>query len=383
MRPLNGVDAQWHQVEIPSEVFSKVQPTLSDIRIFGITESNDTIEAPYILKIASETLSRDPIAFKRINTSNTAEAYFYTFEVHTENAMNHIKLGFDTKNFDWRIRLEGSQNQKDWFGIVDDYRILSIHNAQTDFEYTELDFPNSKYEFYRIQINAKNDPKLNKATLYQETRTLGESVDYKIKDFKISEDSKKKQTEILVSLSETVAISQLKLNVKSKFDYYRPIRISYVSDSTKTEKAWVYSYRNLTTGTLNSLENNNFKFKSTILQKLKVTIDNDNNQALDIKSASIKGYKHSLTARFTEQASYYMVYGNSIAHKPQYDITQFADKIPDGPSKIKVGDEEFLEKLQTSATTVPLFENKIWLWAIMLVVIGLISWLTLEMLRKK
>lgn len=382
MRPLNGIDAQWHQVEISAEIFSKVKPNLSDIRIFGITESNDTIEAPYILKVASETLSKNSIAFNKINSSNTTEGYFYTFEVPTEDAVNNIKLGFDTKNFDWRIKLEGSQDQKNWFEIVDDYRILSLHNAQTDFEFTELAFSDSKYEYYRLQINAESDPKLNKATLYQETRTEGESVDYQIEDFKIEENTNKNQIEISISLAQAVPVSQLKINVEDKFDYYRPIRISYVSDSTKTEKGWVYSYRNLTSGTLNSLEDNNFKYNSTILQKLKVTIDNADNQPLDITSVSAKGYKHHIIARFTEPATYYLVYGNRTANKPKYDIARFTAKIPDSPSQIKVGDEQALEKAKTNGIA-PLFENKIWLWGIMLVVIVLIGWLTLGMLRKK
>ncbi|MGO3262716.1 MAG: DUF3999 family protein [Mesonia sp.] len=382
MRPLNGIDAQWHQVEISSEIFSNVRPDLSDIRIFGITESNDTIEAPYILKVAAETLSRNSIAFKQINSSHTSEGYFYTFEVPTADAVNHIKLDFDTKNFDWRVKLEGSQDQKNWFEIVDDYRILSLHNAQTDFEFTELAFPASKYEFYRLQINAENDPKLNQAKLYQETRTEGETIDYQIKDFKVDENSNKNKTEISIRLAEAVPVSQLRINLEEQFDYYRPIHISYVSDSTKTDKGWVYSYRNLKTGTLNSLEDHNFKFNSTILQKLKVTISNGDNQPLNITSASAKGYEHNLTARFTEPTNYYLVYGNPTASKPQYDIARFTDKIPATSSLLNLGDEQVLEKTQTERMA-PLFENKIWLWAIMLIVIVGIGWLTLGMLRKK
>lgn len=357
MRTLNGIDAQWHEVELSSEIFSKVKPNLSDIRIFGITENNDTIEAPYIFKVASETLSRHPIAFNRINTSNTAVGYFFTFKVPTKDAVNHIKLDFDTKNFDWRVRLEGSQDQKNWFEILDDYRILSLHNTQTDFEFTELVFPDSKYEYYRLQINAESHPKLNKAILYQETFTEGESVDYQVKNFKIDENSNKNETEISVSLAQAVPVSQLKINLKDKFDYYRPIRISYVSDSTKPEKAWAYRYRNLTAGTLNSLEDNNFKFNSTILQRLKVLIDNGDNQPLDITSVSAKGYTHNLIARFTEPATYYLAYGNPTAKKPQYDIARFTDKIPKAPSQIKIGDEQTLEKAKTSGIA-PLLKIK-------------------------
>lgn len=88
---------------------------------------------------------------------------------------------------------------------------------------------------------------------------------------------------------------------------------------------------------------------------------------LDVKSFSIKGYKHGLTARFTEPATYYLVYGNPTLGKPQYDIARFTDKNPAAPSQIKLGDEQTLAKAKTNGIA-PLFENKIWLWGIMLVV---------------
>ena len=50
-RELKGVDEQWHKVILPNEIFGKSSQNLTDIRIFGLPENNDTIEAPYLLQL--------------------------------------------------------------------------------------------------------------------------------------------------------------------------------------------------------------------------------------------------------------------------------------------------------------------------------------------
>jgi hypothetical protein len=86
--------------------------------------------------------------------------------------------------------------------------------------------------------------------------------------------------------------------------------------------------------------------------------------------------------RFTQPANYFLVYGNDRATVPRYDIQQFAAKIPDNPPLITLGNER-----QHSTTTLterlPLFQNKIWLWSIMALIVGILGWFTLSMMRKK
>ncbi|MGS0524577.1 hypothetical protein ACU8V7_04590 [Zobellia nedashkovskayae] len=50
---LKGISEQWHTMTLSNQVFHNTNDNLSDIRVYGLTES-DTLEAPYILKVASE-----------------------------------------------------------------------------------------------------------------------------------------------------------------------------------------------------------------------------------------------------------------------------------------------------------------------------------------
>jgi len=179
-----------------------------------------------------------------------------------------------------------------------------------------------------------------------------------------------------------VRVSQLSIRISANFDYYRPLTIQYLSDSVKTEKGWKYSYRTLANGTLNSMEENTFKFRSTTVRKLKIIIHNDDNQPLSVEAIEAKGYEHQLIARFTDRATYYLTYGNQRAARPNYDIQRFSSSIPAALTPLELGEEVTLEKAKLP-TAKPLFENQAWLWGIMLVIILLLGGFSVNMMRKK
>jgi hypothetical protein len=380
-RELKGVADQWHKIILPNELFGKTSQNLTDVRIFGLTESNDTIEAPYLLRLTTEKISSKDVVFKTLNASHSDKGYYFTFEIPTIESINQIKLDFNQENFDWRITLEGSQDQNEWFTVAENYRILSIKNNQTDFQFTKLAFPSSKYRFFRVFIDSKEKPELSVASITQNDITDGSFRKYNVKKFNAKENKQTKQTEIDVELELPVRVSSINIGVSDTFDYYRPVTIEYLTDSFKTEQGWKYNYSILTSGTLNSIEKNEFQFGSTTVQKLKIYIDNQDNQPLTIETIGVKGYIHELIARFIDQASYYLTYGNKRTGRPNYDIERFTDNIPETLTTLDLGDELTIEKEEVLVTD-PLFKNKTWLWTIMTVIILLLGWFSVKMIRK-
>ena len=62
-RAIEGIDNQWHQIILPETMYEKVKSNFSDIRIYGITPENDTIEVPYLLKIATSKREIENVNF--------------------------------------------------------------------------------------------------------------------------------------------------------------------------------------------------------------------------------------------------------------------------------------------------------------------------------
>ena len=380
-RELKRISGQWHRISLPNEIFGKISNNLNDLRIIGVTASNDTVEAPYLLRSTSEKLSEKQIPFKLLNVSINENRYYFTFEIPTSDPINQIDLHFKQQNFDWKVKLEGSQNQNEWFTLIDNYRIISIKNQLTDFHFTKLTFPDSKYRFFRISFTSKEKPELTATSITQNENESGTYRNYPVRKINITENTKARQTEIDLELQLPVPVNQLKIDIKDNYDYYRPITITYLTDSFKTQQGWKYNYKTLTSGIVNSGGENEFTFNGTITQKLKIYIHNQDNTPLKIGKIQTNGHVYELFARFTEPATYFLVYGNKNAKKPNYDISRFTEKIPKTLTEIELGNEQTI-KSGKQQSSVPLFQNKIWLWVIMTVIIILLGWFSLNMIRK-
>jgi hypothetical protein len=211
-------------------------------------------------------------------------------------------------------------------------------------------------------------------------RVDGNLASYKVQSTKI--ETVKKETIIEIGLQSVVPVCFVDIKIKDGFDYYRPVRIEYLADSVNTEKGWKFTYFNVESGTVNSFEKNEFRFSSTFAKRFRIVIDNQDNKPLTIDSVSVKGYKYELKARFTESAKYFIFYGNKDTYAPSYDIALFTDKIPAKISALNLGNEQFIGK-EVKQKGNPLFQNKLWLWGIMLVIIALLGWFSLKMIKNR
>ncbi len=376
---VSGITEQWHRITLPDAAFEKISPDMNDLRIYGIT-ANDTLEAPYLLLVGTEKKRRKKIDFKLLNASSNDKGHYFTYEIPSSETINEIQLDFENENFDWKIRLEGSHDQQEWFTILKEYRILSIKNEQTDYSFTDLNFANSKYRFYRLLVKSGKKPALSTANISLDAKIDANYRDYGIAYTNIKNENK--QTLIDIDLKKRLPVSFLKINVSDTFDYYRPYTISYRSDSVATEKGMKFMYTDIQSGTLNPIEKNELHFTGILAQKLRITVQNYDNQPLNIEEIEAKGNVHELAVRFTEPADYYLAYEKTNARKPQYDISRATSKIPENLSDLKLGEEQVILKKRTPVIS-PLFENKIWLWAIMGTVILVLGAFTLKMMRKK
>lgn len=381
-RELLGITDQWHAVVLEEDIFGKISPNLSDIRIFGITAGNDTIEAPYLPKLKKEKIVSKDVNFNLLNSTHQEKGYYFTLEVPTEEAVNQLKLNFGQENFDWKLKLEGSQNQQEWFTIVDDYRILSIKNEETNFQFTKVVFPSTRYRFFRLLIKNKENPNLIAVKAELSEIGNGHFINYPIRIVKIRQNKPLKMTEIEVDLKSPALVSHIKFDIKNNFDYYRPISIFYVTDSIQIAQGWKYIYQPLASGTLNSIDKNEFKFESTILKKLKINIQNHDNEPLTIIKLSTKGYVYELITRFTEPATYFLTYGNNKVRKPDYDIERFISIVPDTLKVLSLGKEQLIDKKDYQLKE-GLFKNKNWLWITMTVVILVLGWFSIKMIKSK
>ena len=205
---------------------------------------------------------------------------------------------------------------------------------------------------------------------------------YALTTTRMQQDKQARQTIINVQLAMPVPVSRVKIYVHDTVDYYRPVTLQYATDSSQITGGWSYHFETLASATLNSIEENELTSNSTVTDKLQLIISNQDNQPLKIDSVEVKGFEHALIARLAVPATYWLVYGNSEAAVPNYDISRFTGKIPTAVTALALGEEVLIEK-EKVAVTAPLFQNKIWLWALMIVIIVTLGGFSISMMKKE
>ena len=363
------------------ELIQKTNPDFSDVRIISITKSKDTIEVPYFIEdneLVEE--QQETRSFTILNTSSTAAGNYYTLELGSQETINQLNLIFANKNYDWKLKVEGSNDQRSWFTLVKDYRIVGINNPQVDFSYGTIEFPKANFNYYRIFIpTSEITPELTEAQTVLENLNQKKPLLKQINQVKYTLKKENKSTLIFIELPYLCPVNQISLNIQNKQDYYRPIQFFFQTDSTQAETGIIYNYSEPVQDILYSKNEPIFSFPTTLTKEIHISIDNEDNSPLTIEGISVFGITYSLVARFDESGEHFLLYGNNEIEQPHYDIVNFKEFIPEHLENLQLGEEKSL-KITNPSNEISIFSNKIWLWSLMLLIIFIVGLVTYKML---
>ena len=238
-REIKEVSASsYYKIKLDNEILGKSNYEFNDFRIFRVDE-NDTIETPYLLnwdKAEYEYIKQyESIIDKSYKANNTS---YYTIKIIQRREINEINLEVAENSFDKILKLEGSDDNKNWKTIKENIRIVGFQ--QNDFKYTKINFNVASFPYYRISINDQHSKKINVEQAYTAyNRNVSKKPTY-IKDTyivrkEIKKTEKPKPTEsfvaeaytqIKVTLPYKASINSLSLSCREKnLDFYRQIAI--------------------------------------------------------------------------------------------------------------------------------------------------------------
>jgi hypothetical protein len=377
-RAVEGVQNTWHRLELPDAMYARIKPGLPDVRLLGINQA-DTIEVPYILVSGAPKQEVAEVPFQVINPSFTSLARYYTFALTETTPIDRIWLDVKNTNFDWKVRLEGSHNQTDWFTLLEDYRLVDIHTAETQYTFTELRFPPATYAYFRLMIPDK-EAELREAGLRKTIQSTGVFRHHALTP-EVEVDKTKKETTITIPLPTRLPVSAIKIQPSNGVDYFRPFQVYALRDSSETQKGWRRNYQRIGRYTLSSLDTTWVNIPESLTGMLKVVIENQDNRPLVIESVELKTTVYSCLARFDEPQAYayYLVYGKATADRPSYDIARFAEKLSDSLPSLRLGEEERIVQEDSPSFVI----DPRLLWAAILLVAVALGWFAFKMLSEK
>jgi hypothetical protein len=372
-----STDSEWNSVILPHDIYKHIRPDFGDLRIYEIVQS-DTNEIPYLLDILDTETKTEEVALPSINESRNNGDYFLTFQ-NSGFKVNYLELVFAEPNYFATVKVEGSNDKQKWFELVSGEKIFSVNNERQRYASSIVNFPLTDYNYLRLTISSRDKLTFSKGIFRLDEIKPGVFDEITSKFF-VTTDKKSRRTVIDVRMPEYTPVSNLTIDVADEQDYYRQMTVEALHDSTKTEKGWIRNYQTIAASLITSFRPNEISIPFTLTNRLRVTIQNYDNPPLKVNGIKVSGVRVQLRARLTG-ADAYLFYGNAQAYHPTYDIEHFKEKVPIQNAEASLGKEEKIGIAPTSMSAI--FENKMWLWGIILATVGLLGFFTLRMMKSK
>lgn len=376
-RPVEVVTPGWNGFKLPPDIFSKLHADYGDLRLYQIRSDEDTTEVPYILRTLHSAISIDTLWFDLINKVQKDGNRYYTFKRNAEGVINSIHLVVTGRNFDTKLVLQAGNDQKEWFTIGDQFRILSIENDQTEYSYTDLHFDDSDYRYYRLSVPGQ-DIGITSAGMFKRVVLAGERMELKSEMVSVRDNKEQQISEWNYRLPMKIPVSSFHVFFPDSADFYRSFTVSYLVDSVKSGKGIVYNFLPLTTGVFNSSDPSDFTCPEVMSDYFRFTIKNYNDQPIRPDSIIFYGDQYQMIFKSAEAGACYLYYGSGSMSVPVYDLTRFMKNVPDSFPRLKVGAEENLNTLKETTETA---KSKVWLWIVMAVAIVVMGGFTIRLMK--
>ena len=376
-RNINGVETEgWYSLVLRPGIFHHMNDDLGDFRIYSVTEG-DTVEIPYLLRIREDRAKEKKINLALFNKSYHNGVMYLTFELAPGQKVNVLDLAFDEKNYLGHVKVEGSDDRLKWFEVLNDQRLVSIKRGSEEFRLSTVNFPMSSYRYLRLSITSDVPLHFKNASFGYNIVEPGKFHAAPL-EWTGKTSNKERQTVISIKLKNYAPVSLLEVQTNNEMDFYRAFELSYVRDSIQSRNGWVRRYHGILDGNLTSFKANDFNFPLVFANELRLVIRNGDNRPLDIRRISAAGPEVNIVT-YLKPGNNFMLYGDEKTRQPSYDLEHFANKIPGDPPAAELDHNE--EVLAEDGAVNPIFQNKIWLWGIMGVMICGLAFFTIKMIR--
>lgn len=349
-----------HKIMLSSNVRAASTNNFNFLRIKN--KNND--EVPYVLLSATDkTFSEfSPVEIaskKSIKDSVTS----ILIENKKGKQQDNITLKIANTKIIKSYTVYGSDNNKDWFGLIANKRLSYINKTNTTVLEKTIYFPLNDYKFLRIDFNDKYSLPINilEAGVYKSKFFTQEAVE--VSDFteEIKTIKEKKITQLKFTAKDAHKIDVISFDIATDF-FLRKVKV--IVTRTRNIKKRVETYDQvLDYFELNSKNRNTFNFSNLNVNEFRIEIDNQDNPPLKIEKVQFFQKPVHLIANLKAQEAYEVVVDTNLV-KPSYDLGNFISNTTENIKKAFITKFTKLDAKNENATEEKMFwETKTFMWA--------------------
>lgn len=312
-----------YRIRIPHEIRSYATPDLRDIRLWDAKGN----QVPYFVQPTSDYKFTKASGFSEFEmVSNTRivdsiSTYIFKNPYKTiEKAVLLIANYQGDKNY----RLEGSNNQEDWFGIINNGQLNQLSHPTKTEVYKEIQFPLGSYSYLKLVFDDRYSLPINLLRIgMASTETVNlvpitmEGIP--VKNLTFSE--KEKKTQIHIQLERPEVIDQIRMEINAP-ELYSRNALLYTLKEREVRRS-VETYRqHLASFSIRSDKDLIFNIPTSIEQEIYLEIDNKDNPKLEIMNLQFMQEPAYLVATLKSNENYKITAGNDKLGFPDYDLSE-------------------------------------------------------------
>ena len=381
----------FYAIDLPYSVLGKSQADFADIRILDNETQQEiafAIKENFAKNVKSEFI---PFPISVEKQGKSTNVIIETDSVNT----SYFRLKIKNADVNKTATLQGSNDRQNWYGVKDKFLLTNNYDRNKPETIIDIDFPMSDYQYYKLTLNDSLSAPLNILAVGLDFLTMT-SLSREIQFLQLpiagqTITTKDKNTEIGLVFDDKFLVSKLELYISNPPYFSRQVQVflpaqQKIMRNRKRKTEYVYA-RDFFTTIISSQENErvftiDYNHRTDTLL---LSINNGDDQALTIDS--IKAFTKSvyLVAFLQKGKSYSLVYGDSLAVLPCYDLT-FADNLPE--KMIHIMPLKTVEKTgnpaeKQSSSAFLNFMKTYGLWAIILLMIGQILYMVWRIMKQK
>lgn len=297
---------------------------------------------------------------------DTARQFYVVFENSGQVQLDHLLLDIEHADVVRALTLSGSDNKTEWYAVREDFHWDISGESQKS-----ITFPAVRYRYLKLVFNGSGKLPVKVFQAQALTPGAGAQSYMLLPTPVITQKDSNRSSYLTLKLGHKYKISKLELTASGPKYFYRTATVSTVSGGYDNGYATV----TLSSGT------QTITLDAPPADQLRIIIRNEDNPPIHIDEVRAFQDARYLTAYLERGKSYQLVFGDSTAVAPVYDLGFFKDSIGRQVPELGAGKIEEVKPGETIAAS-GAGDNKWLLWSVLILLLAGLSLVTFKMVRK-
>jgi hypothetical protein len=366
-----------HLLLLTTEIRSATNENFNFLRIKDANKN----EVPYVLIVDSDrTLS----TFKSLKIISKQAIKDSVTSIVIENEANEIQGHFIVQiantNIYKNYTIYGSNNQKEWFGLVANESLSGLSSANKTTVEKTIYFPLNTYQFLRINFDDKNSLPVNILNIGVFKSKFISQNPIEINNFKqeVVTVKNKKATQLKFTSRSAHKVHVISFKINTDF-FLRNAKVM-VKRTRKVKKRVEMYTEIIAQFQLNSKNENTFALNNLNEKEFWIEIENQDNPSLDIKSVKVFQNPIYLVSNLKQAENYKLILDKTV-NKPSYDLGNFISEKTITIDEVFVSNFSKIKNDKEPKQKTPFWETSLFMWVCIILGGVIVVYFALSLLK--